>query len=118
MDYKGKNAQLDMRRVKFMDESHRRGSDCFSKLERADPFTGEVPPIVIDPSFRMAFTSIGFCGIDEETFAFNYYIHKGMNCVEHFISCVKLSIEKGFLHKTDMLAMDNANSLPGRGVRF
>ena len=102
-------SHLNLNRVKFGDESHKRGADCFSKLCRVNPLTGEVPPIVMDPDFRFAFTIIGFCGIDEDTFAFDFYIHRGKNCSEHFFDAIKLSIQKGFLRPFDTLVLDNAS---------
>ena len=107
-EFKGRMSRLNMNRVKFGDESHKRGADCFSKRSRANPFTGEVPAIVMDPDFRTAFTIIGFCGIDANTFAFDFYIHRGRNCSDYFFDAIKLSIQKGFLRPFDTLVLDNA----------
>ena len=108
-DFKSHLSRLNMRRVKFGDESHKRGADLYSNYARSDPFTGEVAPIILDADFRVAFTIIGLCGIDSDAFAFDFYIHSGINSSGHFVDAIKRSIQKGFLREYDTLVLDNAS---------
>ena len=61
-------------RMKFGDEKPLKGADLFTGKAPKDPFTGLVPATVVDSDFRNTFNIIGFCGIDVEVPAMDFYI--------------------------------------------
>jgi hypothetical protein len=54
------------------------------------------------------YSVIEFCGIDECTVAFDYYISQHTNDVTEFCKSVEIAVAKGFLHQWDFLVLDNA----------
>mgnify|MGYP005855778119 CR=1 FL=1 len=61
-------------KLKFGDEKPLKGCDLFNGAARKDPFTGIVPPTIVNSDFRNTYNVIGYCGIDISVPAVDYYI--------------------------------------------
>jgi hypothetical protein len=101
--------RVDLRRIKFGDEKHLKGSELYNRNGRADPLTGKVEDTIVGSDFRNTYTIIGFCGFDRRTNAVDFYINDGTNDSADFVSAVYASLKKGFLCSGDVLVLDNAS---------
>lgn len=95
-------------RIKFGDEKHLKGRDVFNRHNRANPFTGLVPPLVTPPDFRNTYSITGFCGIDRRSSPIFYTMHDGTNDSLEFQITVERALQAGWFHPGDFLVLDNA----------
>ena len=97
-------------RIKFGDEKPLKGADLFNGKARKDPFTGLVPPTIVDSDFRNTYNIIGFCGIDIRNPAVDFYIvgEDETTTAATFMAAIECSVAKGFLGPGDILVLDNA----------
>ena len=97
-------------RIKFGDEKPLKGADLFNGKARKDLFTGLVPPTIVDSDFRNTYNVIGFCGIDVNVPAMDFYIvgEDEATTSATFMAAIQSSVTKGFLVAGDILVLDNA----------
>ena len=107
--------QQDMRRVKFGDEKHLRGSELYCKKTRRNVVTGVVAPVLTTSDFRNTHTIIGFCGIDTRTTPVFNFIHDGTNDADSFSDTLIKGISVGFFFEWDIIVLDNASIHGGGG---
>ena len=85
----------DMRRAKFGDEQHLRGSELYCKETRWNVVTSEVAPVLTNSDFRNTYTIIGFCGIDTRAKAVFNFINNGTNDAQSFSDTLIRGISLG-----------------------
>ena len=98
----------DMRRVKFGDEKHLRGSELYCKETQWNVITGEDAPVLTNSDFRNTHTIIGFCGIDTRTKAVLNFIHNGTNDAQSFSDTLIRGISLGYFLPFDIIVLDHA----------
>jgi DDE superfamily endonuclease len=112
MEYWNKVRQIDVNRIKFVDEKVIKG---VPRLVRRDPLTGRADFVFIDPSDTVS--AIGFCGVAPTSNPIDYYLHMDKTTDSAlFSACVTCSIAKGFLRPWDVLILDNKSIHRSRDV--
>ncbi len=60
-------ARIDPGRLKYANEKSLQGKDICNKLAWRDPFTGIVPPTMVDPDLQNTHSIIGICVISRQS---------------------------------------------------
>jgi hypothetical protein len=101
-------ADINPTRLKFGDKKLLKGAEVYCCKARRNTLTGEVPVAMAPSDFQNTYSIIGFCGIDTEVDPVCYRIHNGPNDSEHFAVTIEATVALGWLHRGDILVLDNA----------
>jgi hypothetical protein len=107
-------ARIDPGRLKYADEKSLKGKDICNKLARQDPFTGIVPPTMVDPDLQNTYSIIGICGISRQSIPVWYRITQSTVDAKLFALEIEDAVASCFLWPGDVLVMDNATNHTGK----
>jgi transposase len=99
---------IDPMKLKFADEKSLKGIELFGLKNRADPYTGIVPGKHVPPDYRVKYSIIGLCGIDETMPPLVYTISQQNTTGAIFMDFIEEAVGKGHLKTNDVLVLDNA----------
>ena len=99
-------------KIKFGD-CFLKGDAIFNRKNRRNPFTGEVPEMVVTSDFRNRYNLTGFCSINPRTTARHgsavwCSLHEATNDADQFALELEYAIFSGFFEGGDVLVLDNA----------
>ena len=100
---------LHPEKVVFVDEKHLRGEELFNQKVRRCVMTGNVPSILTDSDFRIAYSITAFCSINTRKAAPVWHrIYGGTNSAEEFRVTCERALRDGFFEPYDVIVADNA----------
>ena len=110
LEFMEKIDKLDNRwKYHWVDEKHVVNGDCQSKTVRADPLNGQIREILVDGSFREAYTLIATISANpRKSTPTHYHIAQDNGTAAAFTAYVETMISDNWFEPYDVLIMDNA----------
>ena len=93
----------------FLDEKHIVNKDTIRDKVRADPLTGKLPNIPVSGDFRETYNLMAIVSLNpEKRRSIEYSIAQKNNDSTAFMKFIHFLIESKFLHRNEVLVLDNA----------